>query len=61
MDISTGIIAGGLVEFVARLGQMGVLAAHRWSQDYGFGTHAELMASNGAYTDLHNLQANSYR
>lgn len=30
MDISIGIIAGGLVEFVAGLGQVGVLAAYRW-------------------------------
>jgi len=30
MDISIGIIAGGLVEFVAGLGQMGVLATYRW-------------------------------
>jgi len=30
MDISIGIIAGGLVEFVAGLGQVGVLATYRW-------------------------------
>jgi len=30
MDISIGIIAGGLVEFVVGLGQMGVLATYRW-------------------------------
>ncbi|CAA9548923.1 MAG: hypothetical protein AVDCRST_MAG43-889, partial [uncultured Thermomicrobiales bacterium] len=30
MDISIGIIAGGLVEFVFALGQMGVLASYRW-------------------------------
>ncbi len=30
MDISIGIIAGGLVEFVAGLGQLGVLATYRW-------------------------------
>lgn len=30
MDISIGIIAGGLVEFVIGLGQMGVLATYRW-------------------------------
>lgn len=30
MDISIGIIAGGLVEFVIGLGQMGVLASYRW-------------------------------
>ncbi len=30
MDISIGIIAGGLVEFVIGLGQVGVLAAYRW-------------------------------
>jgi len=30
MDISIGIIAGGLVEFIAGLGQVGVLAAYRW-------------------------------
>ncbi|MDQ3442711.1 MAG: ABC transporter ATP-binding protein/permease, partial [Chloroflexota bacterium] len=30
MDISIGIIAGGLVEFIVGLGQMGVLATYRW-------------------------------
>ena len=30
MDISIGIIAGGLVEFVGGLGQVGVLATYRW-------------------------------
>ncbi len=30
MDISIGIIAGGLVEFVIGLGQVGVLATYRW-------------------------------
>lgn len=30
MDISIGIIAGGLVEFVAGLGLVGVLAAYHW-------------------------------
>ncbi len=30
MDVSLGIITGGLVEFVVGLGQMGVLAAYRW-------------------------------